>query len=55
MVWGMEEWLLKARKMVGSGEGRMYGGRGEGGGGEGECPWLSLLLPKEKELGKFAT
>jgi hypothetical protein len=25
MVWGMEEWLLKARKMVGSGEGRIYG------------------------------
>jgi hypothetical protein len=33
MVWGMEEWLLKAMKMVGSGEGRMYGGRGGGGGG----------------------
>jgi hypothetical protein len=29
--------------------------QGGGGEGEGECPWLSLLLPKEKELGKFAT
>jgi hypothetical protein len=35
MVWGMEEWLLKAGKMVGSGEGRMYGGRGGGGVGGG--------------------
>ncbi len=45
-------WIWRRENVWRQGEGG--GGKGEGGEG-GECPWLSLLLPKEKELGKLAT